>query len=726
MPRRPRASELRRIVLGLALLSALGIEGHPQQGPGDPGRAQALAAAQSSAAQSALFAYLNRIGNAQLERRAAAVASITTKEAAERRQAEARRAIGDLVGGVPRATGPVTVKPFATVGEDGFRVENIAYESLPGYWVTANVYVPPGAGPFPAVVVAPGHGAGKASQFAWGAHFARSGILTLSIDPMGQGERLQHFDPELGTSKVEPSGEHEHANQTSLLVGQHIARYWFADGTRGVDYLTERKDVDAARIGTFGCSGGGTAAAYLAAMDPRIRVATVASFITSFKALLPGNGPQDAEQTLPRFLASGLDFADWVELAAPRPLAIVAFENDFFPIAGAQSTYDEAHRFYALEGAADNLQLIRGQGGHCNLGPVMPEVLGFLTRHLKGADAPVAPFSPSRPKDVDALTVTPTGQVSTSLGGVTVEDMARRGAPARTAAAPATPEKVAAFRTRVRSEVRALNAIVAEPGPAPKATAAPPETRDGYRTETATIESEPGITLDGVIALPDGPGPHPAVVWMDAAPLEGTAGSADFARLAKSGRVVLTLHPRGVLGEPPPNPNQLALGPYMPLLLRAIVVGKTLVGMRVDDTLRAIDWLTSRPEVDRSSVTLYATGSLGMVALHAAALDDRITQVVIERTLVSYRMALEAGLHKNLSEVLIPDVLKHYDVGDLLMAIHPRGVLLVNPATPMGQPARESLVREQLAAAFDTDRRLGTPNRVRIVRRDWWNPIPID
>ena len=83
--------------------------------------------------------------------------------------------------------------------------------------MTANVYVPAGKGPFPALVVAPGHGAGKASQYAWAANFARAGFLTLAIDPMGQGERMQHFDPELGTSKVEPSGEHEHGNQTALL-----------------------------------------------------------------------------------------------------------------------------------------------------------------------------------------------------------------------------------------------------------------------------------------------------------------------------------------------------------------------------------------------------------------------------------------------------------------------------------------------------------------------------
>jgi hypothetical protein len=463
-------------------------------------------------------------------------------------------------------------------------------------------------------------------------------------------------------------------------------------------------------------------------MDPRVRVAAIASFITSFKALMPGNGPQDAEQTLPSFIASGLDFADWVELAAPRPVAIVAFETDFFPIAGAKETYEEASRFYALFGAAGDVQLVHGQGGHCNLALVMPQVLTFLTKHLKGPEAAVPAFTPLRPKDPDALVATPTGQVSTSLGGVTAEDIARRDAktlapPARLpAGAAALPE----FRARVRRDVRALAAVTAQPGAPPKVTTTPGPGAEGYRTEKVTIESEPGVTLEGVIAVPEKAGTHPAVLWMDAAPVDEIAASPEAVRLVKSGLVLLALHPRGVLGEPPPNPNQLALGPYMPLLLRAIVVGRTLVGLRVDDTIRAIDWLVSRPDVDRSALTIYGSGAQGMVALHAAALDDRISRVIAERSLVSYRAALNAGLHKNLSEVLIPKVLTRYDTGDLIAAIHPRPVVLVNPANPMGQAMRDAMVRAELAATFESERALGSPQRVRIMRRGPGDPLPID
>ena len=101
-------------------------------------------------------------------------------------------------------------------------------------------------------------------------------------------------------------------------------------------------------------------------------------------------------------------------------------------------------------------------------------------------------------------------------------------------------------------------------------------------------------------------------------------------------------------------PEQLALGQYMPELLRAVVVGKTIVGMRVDDVVRVVNWICGRDDVDRKQISLYGRGGLGMAALHAAALDERVGRVLLENSLLSYRTALEAGLHKNLSESSSP------------------------------------------------------------------------
>jgi cephalosporin-C deacetylase-like acetyl esterase len=689
---------------------------------------QAAAKSQTEAATSRMHAYLNEIGYRMLAARAKRVAAMETKAQAIRRRDEVRRRIVGLVGGIPATTGPINVKRFDSIKDDGFTIENIAYESCPDYWVTANVYVPSGKGPFPAMIIAPGHGAGKASQYVWSANFARAGILVLSIDPMGQGERMQHWDDELGTSKIEGSGDHEHANQTALLIGHHVARYWFADGIRGVDYLTTRPDVIADRIGTFGCSGGGTAAAYLAAMEPRIRVAAIASYITSFKELLPGNGPQDAEQTLPRFIAEGLDFADWVELVAPRACAIVAFEKDFFPIAGAKWTFEEARRIYSLYGMEQNVRLIHGPGGHCNLGPVTHQLMAFLMSHLFPGQPAVKEFQRLRLHNDNALTVTPTGQVTTSLQSLTVEAMARLDAK-KLVASPqviSSQDSLPRLRTKVQADVRRLAGVTADEKQLPKVTSSILKQAKDYRTELLKIESEAGIVLDGVLGIPLSNSSHPAVIWMDPAPNEFVSRNPDFIRLVRAGNIVLAFHPRDVLGEPQSGPEQLALGHYMPELLRAVVVGKTIVGMRVDDVVRVLNWVCHRNDVDQRRISLHGKGGLGIVALHAAALDGRVQRIFLEGSLLSYRTALEAGLHKNLSEVLIPGVLTRYDTPQLMQAIFPRPIYLINPANAMGQEMRRRLAEQALSTALETDKALGQPDRIKILHRGFGDPLPVE
>jgi cephalosporin-C deacetylase-like acetyl esterase len=708
-------------------LSGLAVAQNPGRGGFWPNPAnEAAAKAQTQAATSQMHAYLNEIAGRMLDERAKRVAAIATKEQAISRRDEVRRRIVELVGGIPATSGPINAKLFDTVNDDGFTIENIAYESCPNYWVTANVYAPSGKGPFPAMIVAPGHGSGKASQYTWSANFARAGILVLSIDPMGQGERMQHWDDELGRSKLEGSGDHEHANQTALLIGQHIARYWFADGIRGVDYLIARPDVIADRIGTFGCSGGGTAAAYLAAMDPRIRVAAAASYITSFKDLLPGNGPQDAEQTLPRFIAEGLDFADWVELAAPRPYAIVAFEKDFFPIGGAKWTFEEAQRIYALYGMESNLRLIHG--GHCNLGPVTDQLLTFLMSHLLPAETAVKKFQQIRLTNFDKLTVTPTGQVSTSLQSLFVEAIARNDAK-KLMANPqviSNGDSLQELQTKVQADVRQLTGVTADLKQLPKVNSTLLKEANDYKTESLTIESEPGIVLHGAVGIPQKGGAHPAIAWLDPAAPDVISRSNEFVRLVRAGNLVIAFQPRDVLGEPQSGPEQLALGQYMPELLRAIVVAKTIVGMRVDDVIRVLNWIGTRKDVDQRQISLYGKGGLGMVALHAAAIDGLVATVVLENSLLSYRTALNAGLHKNLSEIFIPGVLTRYDTPQLMQAIYPRPIVLVNPANAMGQELRSQLAREALSTTLATDRALGKPDRIKLVHRGVGDPLPLE
>src|SRR5690606_21416265 len=169
-----------------------------------------------------------------------------------------------------------------------------------------------------------------------------------------------------------------------------------------------------------------TMTAYLAALDPRIKAAATACYVTDYDHLLAQGetGPQDAEQSIPFFIERGLDLTDWVELAAPRPYAIVSTTEDMFPIAGARAAYAEAKGVYGVMGAEARTTMIEGRGGLGNLGPITPRILGFFSKWLKDGASPPA-FAAAAVGDASRLLVTETGQLSTSIGGETIQTLAR-------------------------------------------------------------------------------------------------------------------------------------------------------------------------------------------------------------------------------------------------------------------------------------------------------------
>ncbi len=648
--------------------------------------------------------------------RAAAVAGIHTRAQAEVRQAKVRGQILSLIGALPQRT-PLHARFMGETQADGFRIRKLIFESQPNFFVTALLYVPVGEaadGKRAAILITPGHGpSGKASDAAMAASFARNGFIVLSYDPIGQGERLQYPDPaKPGASlAARPTGEHGEASLQPMLIGDTFARYEIWDAMRGVDYLASLPEVDPHRIGAVGCSGGGTVTALTGALDTRIAAIGSACYITSFDALLPALGPQDAEQSTPRFISSGLDFPDWIELAAPRPYAVISTYSDMFPFAGARSTVIEARRFYSLfdpasagtpvGGAAPavpptptapalnadttnqispqvRLQWITGPGGHGALGPIMGNIVSFFIRNLQpGADAdhPVLPagngpraamaWLKDLPKD--AFQVTSTGQVATSFPGC--------------ATVYTLNKKRAARIVPVRRPDIALDKLSALIRDATGAEVKPGTTKFDADLLAAmsgalTLPTAGGLHLEGDLAVPSGPGRHPAVLLLVPNSIHGSdsiarANQARFDALAAQGNVVLAVTPRP---SPPGTDDMKAplLGPFYLLSLRADLVGRTLVGLRADDVIRAVDYLASRADVDPAHISAVASGHMGLVLLHAGVLDRRIRHIEVDHVLTSYRSLIDAPLPIGAPEDVVPGVLLHYDIPDLVRALGPR------------------------------------------------------
>ncbi len=660
--------------------------------------------------------YLDSIAAQDEANRAAAVAAIHTRAQALARQVKVRAQILSLIGALPQRT-PLNARFVGETQADGFRIRKVIFESQPNFFVTALLYVPDGAsvgGKRAAILMSPGHApSGKAGDAPVAAIFARNGFVVLSYDPIGQGERLQYPDPaKPGASiAVRPTGEHGEASLQPMLIGDTFARYELWDAMRGVDFLASLPDVDPHRIGALGCSGGGTITALTGALDTRIAAIGTACYITSFDALLPALGPQDAEQSTPRFISSGLGFPDWIELAAPRPYAVLSTYSDMFPFAGARTTVSEARCFYSLFDPASagtatgsaaptipptpiapalnadttnavspqaRLQWITGPGGHGALMPIMGDIVSFFLRNLQpGADVD-HPFLPSGngpraamtlianlPKD--AFQVTPTGQVSTSYPGcATVYSLNKK----RAARLVPAHRPLIAF-DQFGAMIRNLTGAEAKPG-ASKVDAALLAAKSG----SLDFPTVGGLHLQADLAVPSTPGRHPAVLLLVPNSIHGSdviaqANQARFESLAAQGNIVLAITPRP---SPPGTDDMKAplLGPFYLLSLRADLIGRTLVGLRADDVIRAVDYLAGRGDVDPTRITAEASGHMGLVLLHAGVHDRRIRHIDVDHALASYRSLIDAPLPTGAPEDVIPGVLLHYDIPDLVRALGDR------------------------------------------------------
>ena len=225
------------------------------------------------------------------------------------------------------------------------------------------------------------------------------------------------------------------------------------------------------------------------------------------------------------------------------------------------------------------------------------------------------------------------------------------------------------------------------------------EVRSGYRIERLTYQSEPGILIPTLLFLPDSPpGRKAAVVYVDGGGKSVAAGPGqELEQLAQAGLVVMAIDVRGS-GETEVLESQQAhdVRPYFgdyDSAMTALLVGKPLAGMRALDISRGIDLLQQRTEVDPERIYGFGKGTASVPLLHAAVLDARLKKVVLEDMLWSYRAIVDNRVHQQVFENVVPSVLRSYDLPDLVAALAPREVWVVNATDAMQHalPAQKTL-----------------------------------
>ena len=663
--------------------------------------------------------YLNRIAFQFLDQRERTVSGITTPAQVDARRAYLRERMLAYLGGLPERT-PLNARVVGSFNRDGYRVERVIFESQPRFYVTANLYVPTtGRPPYPGVLLPLGHERGGKSNADWQhvlVSLARRGFVALTWDPLGQGERSQFYAADFETSELGETAyttEHTMIGAQCLLVGDNLARYTIWDGLRALDYLLSRPEVDPQRIACTGNSGGGTHSAYLSTLDDRIKVAAPSCYITSWRRLLESIGPQDAEQCLPPFLRDGLDHADFVYAFAPKPYLILSAIRDFFSISGARQSFADASRIYALMGAADKLNQSESDNTHGYRLPRRLAAYNWLSLWLKGHEDN-SPEQEVQPEPDSQLNDTESGEVSISLGGETVFELNQKRVEQ---ARPAVTHNRAELEQKVRSLIAfepRRGELVVKPFGRVQAKA--------YALEKIIYEPEPGITVPALLFLPErGEAQKPAVVYVnDEGKSAGWGTDGDIERFIKRGFIVLAIDARGwgetqAVQNPDEDTETYRLFGDYPNAMRAFLVGKTLVGMRAADISCAVDLLAARSEVDRQKIYGYGVGVGAVALLHEAVLDSRLAGVELDRMLVSYHSVVTHRLHHDIYESVIPGVLKAYDLPDLVAAIAPRPVWLVDAVDPLGKAISVDETKKEYSAPLGAFRAAHAESAIHIV-----------
>lgn len=577
------------------------------------------------------------LAHQQLAQRRRAIDEITTPAQIRDRQDYIRSAFLRGVGGLPQDKAPLNPKITATLERSGYRIEKLLFESLPKFYVTANLYVPDGPGPFPAILGVAGHSdAGKAEptyQHVW-ISLAKRGIAVLAYDPPGQGERLEYLDKGTGKSTVGiGTREHIAAGMQALLTGTTMARYFINDGVRALDYLLTRPDIDGKRIGVAGNSGGGTQAALLAVAEPRLAAAVTSCYITSWRDLWAAPGPQDAEQVIPGLLAAGLDFPDFLLAFAPKPIEMLTATKDFFPIAGARSTFAEADKLFRIDDAPGRAGYYEFDDKHGWSLPRREATYRWFARWLLDNDRDEGREPIHQVEPAATLNATSTGQVATSLPDAetvwSINLQLAEDQYANRRALTASPEEL-------RSMIRSRLGVVSPPDQ----NAGSPRTEGN--TELGVSITEPRTPVRTVLWLGGSP-----PVWRNT--------------LYQSGTRVITVALRGLeLAEA----AKAGYTPEYQFAMRAILLGKTALGMQVSDALAAYAWAKTRYPSARFLIA-GGTPHSRAVALLAAALVPEELHFIDNGPLTPWIEIARMPVYHGPVSLMVPGVLSQFDLQDV-------------------------------------------------------------
>ncbi len=674
-------------------------------------------------APNSLYHYISGQAYDMLSKRSAEINRISSLSEWQLRQKMVRETLLDIVGPFPKKT-PLNAKIIRTIVKDSFRVEHIVYESQPGFYVTSSLFIPSGPrknSKAPAVIYCSGHAEdgyrGQVYQHVI-LNLVRKGFIVFAFDPVGQGERLEYFDPSTGKSIVGgPTTEHSYPGTQAFIAGSSQARYMIWDGIRAVDYLLSRKEVDPARIGITGRSGGGTQSAYIAAMDDRIYAAAPECYITTFARLLQTMGNQDAEQNLFNEISRGIDQPDLLAVRAPRPALMITTTRDIFSIQGAMEAQKEVSLIYKAYNRESDFGRAEDDTSHASTRKNREAMYAFFQKHLNNPGS--STDEPTRNLSIEEMRVTESGQVSTSLGGETVFSLNRKEAEKLAEKLQAERTSTESFTPKVLINAKKLSGYH-EPADIDEPVFSGRYRKAGYVIEKYFIKGEGNYIIPYLLMIPSDPSPKAVIYLHPSGKSAGASEGGEIEWFVKHGFTVLAPDMVGV-GEMGPGVFQgdaYIEGGSHNLWYASMLIGRSIAGIRASDVVK-LAHLLKRSDINE----IYAVSRKEMapVVVYAAAFDNSISRIALIEPYSSYLSIVRNRFYSSsFIPGVVPGALKAYDLPDIEASLAPRKLLMAGVTDGNGKISDTASINNDLEIVRNGYKKKNAEELLRII------PLPED
>lgn len=535
------------------------------------------------------------------------------------RESYRQRLLQDL--GIPPVGGKTPLHPRVTAkfSRDGYSVENIAFQSSPGLYVIGNLYIPahnPGV-KLPTVVYVCGHSpsplGAKISYQHHGIWFARNGFIAFVLDTIEFGEipGIHH-------------GTHDLEMWHWLSLGYNPSGVETWNAIRALDYLETRPEVDRSRVAITGRSGGGAISWFTAAVDERFHVASPVHGTWSIGPHIRDHVVRENCDCIYTWNAGLLDLPSMGALIAPRPLLIVNARRDgSFPPAGYEEVERQLRTVYGWYGANEKLATFEDNTGHQDT-PAYRKAAGlWISQWLLGTRPEYTEAGIVPEPDPSVLRVLPAIPKEARNEGIDRSFIPAAEVP-RIASLAQWKRRGSVLREMLSS--RMLRGLASRETPfSTRKTPVRNWTERYAEGWNVQFDTEPGLTVHGQLFLPKSPvRANSALIYLKGA--DDLVYGIDYDDILSllPEHIILVLRPRAVdYGM-----TNLEMAETK---VAAALLGTTLETLQLHDVLRAVDFLIDGEKLPIASLTVFGRQAMGMVAIYAGAVEERISRVVLDR-----------------------------------------------------------------------------------------------